>query len=84
MNERGGATWCHMGHETRKDDMVGPDSRSATECSPESSSLSAMPIIDISPLDLVVINSHRSGCSYRAHGATCSVTGVLVLLPIQV
>ena len=82
-NQReGGAAWCHRWHGMGN--ILGPGSRSATEGGPESSSLSTMPIIDISPLNLVVVNPHRSCAGHRASGAACSVgASVLVLLPIQ-
>ena len=80
--QEGGAAWCYMWHEIGN--LSGPGSRSATEGGPESSSLSTMSIIDIGPLNLVVVNSHRSRAGHGTSGATCSVGArVLVLLSIQ-
>jgi hypothetical protein len=71
-----------MWHEMRS--ISGPGSRSATESGPESSSLSTMPIIDVGPLNLVVVDSHRSCAANRTSCATCSIGArALVLLPIQ-
>ena len=42
-----------------------------------------MTIIDVRPLDLVVINSHCSCTSHRTSGAACSIGAGILLLPIQ-
>jgi hypothetical protein len=82
-NGRGQASRCHVWREVGSD-ITGPGSRSATEGCPESSSLSAMSIVDVSPLNLVVIYSHHSCADDGTSGASyCVSTGVLVSLPVQ-
>ena len=82
-NGRGQASRCHVWHEVGGG-MTDPGSPSATEGRPETSSLSAMSIVDVSPLNLVVVDSHRSCTDNRTGGATCCVsTRVLVSLPVQ-
>ena len=80
----GGASWCHMWHEMKEGDTVGPGSCSAAEGGPQSSSLSTMSIIDVGPLNLVVVHYHPSCTDRRPSSTTCPISAsVLVLLPIQ-
>jgi len=82
-NGRGQASRCRLWHEIGGG-ITGPGSPSATEGRPESSSLSAMPIVDVSPLNLVVVYSHHSCADNRTNGATwCVSTEVLVSLAVQ-
>jgi len=82
-NGRGRASWCHVWHEVGGD-AASPVSRSATEGGPESSSLSAVPVIDVSPLNLVVVHPHHPRADNRTSGASWSVSALgLVSLPVQ-
>ena len=82
-NGRGQASQCHLWHEVGGNKR-GPGSRSATEGGPDPSFLSTVPVIDVSPLNLVVVNSHCSCPNSRTSSASRSINaGVLVSLPVQ-
>lgn len=82
MNEGGGAAWCHRRNARRGADIAGRGSRSATEGGPETSSLSAVTIINVGPLDSVVVHPYPPYASNRTNPTRRSVR-VLVLLSIQ-